>query len=113
MSPPYRPGEKLAWLDPVPEGVLVQRSVVRSIEPAEDGTRWKVTTDHGTALVDDTGSAGRIVPLDADVERDFDLHGGADFVVRATLTDRAHELNQAQERDQERSLDLGDDLGFD
>lgn len=113
MSPPYRPGEELAWLDSVPGGLFVQRTVVRGIEPADDGAHWRVITDRGTALVDDTGSAGRIVPLDADVERDFDLHGGADFVVRATLTDRAHELNQAQEHDQERSLDLGDDLGFD
>ena len=113
MTPPYRSGEKLAWLDPVPDGILVQRAVVQGIEPAGDGVRWRVVTDRGTALVDAAGNAGRIVPLDASVEREFDLHGGSDFVVHPTLTDMARDLDRVLDHDQERSLDLGDDLGFD
>lgn len=119
MPPPYKPGQFLAWVQPDPEGVRVHRALVRDIEPA-DATHWRVTTDRGTALVDDAGHAGHVLPIDADIARELWAHDG-DWLVRPTYLDHAQDISRTRDishirdhsHDSDESLDLDDGYGLD
>jgi hypothetical protein len=118
MSPPYVPGQSLAWLTAETEGIRVHRAVVQAIEPAEDGVGWKVTTDWGVATVDDEGVTGRVVPIDDEIARELYVHGG-DYLVRPTYIDLPRDLERIRAHDegtsldQDQSLDLDDGYGLD
>jgi hypothetical protein len=99
-------------LRPEPDGVRVHRAVVRAVERT-DKSRWRVTTDHGTALVDRSGNAGCVIPMDVEIARELYLHGGAEYLVRATLVDQVRDLDRDHALDGDRYQDRGDDLGLD
>ena len=104
MTAPYSPGQALAWLEPDPEGLRVHRATIADVTPSTEPDHWTITTDRGHTTVDNTGTSARAVPLDSEIETELYIHGDT-YLVAPTVI----ELERA--RDEDSTLDLGDDLG--
>lgn len=114
MAPPYTQGQTLAWLSADPEGIRVHRAVVQTVEPDADDAHWRIVTDRGAAIVDATGQAGHVLPLDADIERELYIRGDS-YLVQATHIDLARDRDLTQDGglEQDHALDLDDGYGLD
>ena len=110
MNRPYTPGQSLAWLDPVPDGVRVYRATVLDIQPATDPDHWSITTDRGHAIVDQTGNSGRVLPIDTDIAKELWARNDG-YLVHPTLSDH-HRTVERDIYDLGLNSDLGDDLDF-
>lgn len=113
MTPPYAPGQHLAWIDPDPDGIRVHRATVTHIEATNEPDYWRVSTDRGNAVVDSGGHSGRIVPIDVDIAAELYLKGDG-YLIHPTVTDQHRVLEQdTNDASLYLDTDLGDDLDID
>jgi len=105
MSAPFEPGNTLAWVEIDPDGLRVHRAAVETIDRGTAPNRWSVTTDRGTAIVDEAGVGSVAVPLDSDIEADLYVYGDGYLVTSTAIGIEAP-------ADQDSSRDRGDDLGL-
>lgn len=112
MTPPYSPGQTLAWLDIHAEGVRLHQATVIHIESATADSRWLINTDRGDSTVDQTGNSGRVLPMDSEIATELYVRGDG-YLIRSTTMDQLHVLEQERQGlDVGLDTDLGDDLDF-
>jgi len=105
MSAPFEPGNTLVWMEIDRDGLRVHRAIVETIDRGTAPSRWSVTTDRGTATVDEAGVGPVAVPLDSDIEADLYVYGDGYLVTSTAIGIEAS-------ADQDSSRDRGDDLGI-
>lgn len=82
MAPPYARGDHVAWLNTDHDGVRVRRVEVLEVTAERDG--WSVRTTEGHEWVDRRGEGSRLVPIDDELQRDFEVRGES-FIVESTV----------------------------
>lgn len=113
MKPPYSPNEHLAWIDPDPDGIRVYQATVIHVSAATKPQHWLVRTDRGSAVVDQNGESGHIVPIDIDIATELYLKGDG-YLILPTLIDQQHTFERhSNSAGLDHDTDLGDDLDFD
>lgn len=90
MTPPYRVGDQIAWIDADDAGVRVSRATVLTVERGQQG--WSVETARGRESVDQRGEGSRVVPIDDELERDFEVRGES-FIVQSTVQEITQHLD--------------------